>query len=581
LRNRTGSANAIRAEIPESSHLPDELDPRPLFAIFEGGGAKGVAHIGAMRAVEERAFSYVGVAGASAGAVIAALAAVGYRSQDIFSTTSRQNNLLDEYRSSPQNMLGPWKWWAFKNARRCLQAAVLSGPLAAAVAAIAGSAYHGVIVSAVYGWLLSGGIFLAAGLYGWFWQGWFDSREVGELVNWALKRRLQTLHRESGQPGDEFTPDRVLFRHLQPEKFPGLVCELKIIATDVDDGKLVLFDSAETPEVEIGRAVAASIAIPIAFRPVSIPYAPGTENNRLLDGGLVSNLPAWTMIADKLAWERSNPAKGRVPVAAFRLDDPKPTKKNRNRSRGFGYLRNIGRTAIFGGQEITQEFLEDLFLVTLRPALPVLRFDAAWHEVVEAVQAGYRDADQALNDRFVLLPRQAAAALGGVALLAEQAINALREADGHPPLPPMRACVFSPFGKQSLRIVQCWNMDQDPDDRLSLDLRAPGAPEAYHAKEDKVISVNQPRSDRRPYMTRYERALIPPTLQTAICIPIFSTVEEWAKTQTERNQPLGVVCIDSTEDVGQYALHDSVRLRLRVASVACARLLREDPKEPQ
>ena len=45
------------------------------FAIFEGGGAKGLAHIGALKALEGRKVDLLGVAGTSAGAIVAALVA--------------------------------------------------------------------------------------------------------------------------------------------------------------------------------------------------------------------------------------------------------------------------------------------------------------------------------------------------------------------------------------------------------------------------------------------------------------------------------------------------------------------------
>ena len=58
---------------------------KDVFLIFEGGGAKCIAHIGALRALERRGFKIRGVAGTSAGALIAALVAAGYSSDEMFS----------------------------------------------------------------------------------------------------------------------------------------------------------------------------------------------------------------------------------------------------------------------------------------------------------------------------------------------------------------------------------------------------------------------------------------------------------------------------------------------------------------
>jgi NTE family protein len=52
-------------------------------AVFEGGGVRGIAFIGAIQAMEEEKVEWQRLAGTSAGAVIAALLASGYKSYEI------------------------------------------------------------------------------------------------------------------------------------------------------------------------------------------------------------------------------------------------------------------------------------------------------------------------------------------------------------------------------------------------------------------------------------------------------------------------------------------------------------------
>ncbi|MEX2415855.1 MAG: patatin-like phospholipase family protein [Paenibacillaceae bacterium] len=52
-------------------------------AVFEGGGVKGIAIVGAVQAAEEFGFEFNEVAGTSSGAIIASLLAAGYTSQQI------------------------------------------------------------------------------------------------------------------------------------------------------------------------------------------------------------------------------------------------------------------------------------------------------------------------------------------------------------------------------------------------------------------------------------------------------------------------------------------------------------------
>lgn len=52
-------------------------------AVFEGGGVKAIALAGAVSVLEEHGYEFVNLAGTSAGAIVAALLAAGYNSQEI------------------------------------------------------------------------------------------------------------------------------------------------------------------------------------------------------------------------------------------------------------------------------------------------------------------------------------------------------------------------------------------------------------------------------------------------------------------------------------------------------------------
>lgn len=65
---------------------PGNID-RLFYGVFEGGGAKGVAYIGALRAMVEKKCWFRSVAGASAGAITAALVAAGLSPEEIEEAT--------------------------------------------------------------------------------------------------------------------------------------------------------------------------------------------------------------------------------------------------------------------------------------------------------------------------------------------------------------------------------------------------------------------------------------------------------------------------------------------------------------
>lgn len=58
--------------------MPESAQKKRVDLVFEGGGVKGIALVGALTVLEEWGYEPQGVAGTSAGAVLAALLAAGY-----------------------------------------------------------------------------------------------------------------------------------------------------------------------------------------------------------------------------------------------------------------------------------------------------------------------------------------------------------------------------------------------------------------------------------------------------------------------------------------------------------------------
>lgn len=87
-----------------------------VYVIFEGGGAKGLAHVGALAAAEARGIEFKGVAGAS-GAIVAALVACGYTAGDMFDPDAPEDPGA-VYGLDFRTLLGdPNRWDTFLSAR--------------------------------------------------------------------------------------------------------------------------------------------------------------------------------------------------------------------------------------------------------------------------------------------------------------------------------------------------------------------------------------------------------------------------------------------------------------------------------
>jgi NTE family protein len=77
------------------------------YGVFQGGGAKGVAYAGALVAFRDQGLWFKGVAGASAGAITAALIAAGYKPEELAEFTGR---LLKAVR--PATRLDTFAYWS-------------------------------------------------------------------------------------------------------------------------------------------------------------------------------------------------------------------------------------------------------------------------------------------------------------------------------------------------------------------------------------------------------------------------------------------------------------------------------------
>lgn len=501
-----------------------------VYAIFEGGGAKGIAHLGAVEAVNRLGLTFAGVAGASAGAFVAALLAVGYRSEELLSPDNPRTNLLATHGLKPLDLLGLAEWKKFS----VIRASITRLKIGAMLDGIFGALYLAPR-SAVYLNKLRKE------------NGHFSTSNVRAFLNICLRERLRDILALSGQNPDKLN-DPVRFLDLEYEKYSQLR-PLKIIATDVLNMRPVLFDRVNTPEVPICDAVAASIAIPLFFKPVRVRGLPAAFGNALfLDGGLVSNLPFWVFSEEKTAFERTYPLDPPVPIVAFTLVEaqpPQPTEQNELPF--FQLIAQSVRSGIFGSQIVAKNLLRDLVQAPLVTRLPTLGFDRPWQQIRADYISGRQCAMRHLRNALQRKPEIISAYLLEMTQLTLARVNTLRTHNGRSTVDRLRTCVMEPFGAQSLRITYTYNMDEDADDRLTLDRRTRGAGDAFTSGDLVIVTFQE--GERHRFMTKYERALVRPTLHSTLCIPIFSEQGSWELAPAARPAPRGVVAFDSDHDL--------------------------------
>lgn len=79
-------------------------------AVFEGGGIKGLAYLGAIEVMEDAGYQWNQLAGTSAGSIVATLLAVGYSGNELFNqfSTFPYETLKKKTRLSQLPYIGPW-----------------------------------------------------------------------------------------------------------------------------------------------------------------------------------------------------------------------------------------------------------------------------------------------------------------------------------------------------------------------------------------------------------------------------------------------------------------------------------------
>src|SRR5262249_21346995 len=121
---------------------------------------------------------------------------------------------------------------------------------------------------------------------------------------------------------------------------------LKVVASDVGRRRLEVFDPVRFAGMEVAAAVQTPMKIPFFFEPF------GFGTNFYVDGGLLSNFPAWVFDVEK-----SKP-EGNLPVVGFRLVpkiDEEPAIESFDQ-----YARALFQTALEGTDELQTRQVSDL-----------------------------------------------------------------------------------------------------------------------------------------------------------------------------------------------------------------------------
>jgi NTE family protein len=481
------------------------------FGIFEGGGAKGLAHVGALRAAEDHGIQFIGVAGASAGAIVATLIAAGYCGDELFDAAN-PGDVSKIYSKSPLDFFAE-DWNSFDTFVKAAKK-VFNDPGLLGIAKL---------------YCRHKRLFKRLGAQ----MGIFSTDAFETHLDELLRKKLPGV--SSGRK----------------PTFGEMPMPLKIVATDITRRQLLVFSQEHSPTYPVSKAVAASVNLPFVFKPQSVDLAgikrPSSEwphgligqtgTVSAVDGGLLSNFPAWLFDAERA---QQGP---HIPTFGFRLVDSSTITNNGSKSKSAlaNFMGSLLGTVLSGDPLLETREIENLHEIPLRVTTGTLEFDMEDRRKAGLFDEGYVHADD-----FFRTPGSPCNPVPinkglGEALALFRHGTELTECH-------LRINVVIATTRGTLRVTYSFNMDNDTDDRLEFPAGSGASGVCWNTRLPVTCNLDDAKQtfNSEWRMSKYQQALVKPDLKALLCVPIFAP--HLSDVEIQR-KIIGVLNIDSTDDI--------------------------------
>jgi NTE family protein len=479
------------------------------YGVFEGGGAKGFCHVGALKAAEERGIQFEAFAGTSIGAIVASLACAGYSADELLfmrNGASGSSVSAELFAQLDEKQLEIWRSFSNQVDRLKLRygsfdSAKTQGKLQ--LLWTLARAYLSVPRLAIRHRRFLGDLWNAHGIH--------DSGPVAQWLDYSLKHKLGLAEQED------------------PVTFGQMPRPLLVVATDLAACDVAIFGRPGDEKVPVAQAVVASAAFPFFFMP------PQMQDRRFVDGGVLSNLPAWVL--DELRMTSEEP----LPTFGFRLVDlavpglPAPTP-DQNFLQFAGRLLN---TWLSGGRALETRGIDDCHVVELKTDISTLEFDSLAERSEELFNQGYKASieffDRELGPRDPEMMRVVLRIIANFfkATIEAKSVRGLS----------VRASIVLSVGDDIAKVAYCSH--SDADDRVRVWKSSDGPGKCFRLKQPIIARVNEitERVRKHPHY-KFEHALRPKNVSVVYSVPIFRDSEDWILAPDGRKTPIGVLVLD-------------------------------------
>ena len=304
--------------------------------VFEGGGAKGMVFVGALREVEARGIFPARLMGASAGAIMATFLAAGYSVEEMEAALKEEQDGVPVFEGflevPPQLPEEQIQNSAFRNLLGEINVSfipdALENKLDSALASAAGKfpQTNQLMFFFEYGGFFAGNYFL----------NWLQAKLNEGIYRldrgaWGLDKARQFGNMNLG------------------EFYQATGAELSLIASDTTAASMLILNHYTAPDCPLIWAVRMSMSFPLLWQEVVWDSAWGLYRGKdltghtLVDGGMLSNFPIELFISTQPEVQAVMGEKNveRSNLIGFLIDDAKEVPGAPSKSKGAGFLGKI------------------------------------------------------------------------------------------------------------------------------------------------------------------------------------------------------------------------------------------------
>jgi len=473
------------------------------YAILDGGGVKGAALAGCLKAAEERGIEFMGYGGTSAGSIVAFLACLGFSGDELHRVMTQEirfKDFLDDGGSALERLIQlpesirksrfkPLVLWKYRDLLKLL--------------------------------------IDNFGLY--------KARQLQDFLLRSAKQKFTDFENNTD----------ISFEELKQKGCPVLKVVVSNLGTRVPEVHSVQGGS------EVGGsvidAVRASMSYPFVFYPVRM------HNRFLVDGGLSTNLPLFVFEEER--------RRDGFPVIAFDLIAPASSLPDPYRITHF--CGDMMATALESADYLQQHLLQGIYHVRIPvpPNIGTLDFSLTREQCNMLYLSGHSATHTFFSNtvpEWAQIRNQVERlrALHVPPRLVSPILEAMaREFESRTAARSVRSHVMLPTANGKRVVTYQYGMDSDPDVDLELDMAAGCSGRAWTTRLPVFADLEEAKTTFAStwYMTREQQNKVRSDRQAMLSLPIFDLRGPQQASRVNQLAIIGTLSVDTStrlEDTG-------------------------------